>query len=168
MGTKEVRTPIKRLPMAPGLDGFFQSGNLPLDRYIAALERQLARIEAGLELGLDDCNDTGYKHTSATWGLCSDEKAAWPDPQDHIWPEQFEKEGRVAPLDQHDGDHCPFDDIKRRSAVMRNSTFGCFYSCMLFRPFDRRFASSQRRPSREEAVQLYKTRIEEAKKELIK
>lgn len=95
-------------------------------RYKLVLERQRARISAGLELVLDDCGDLGTKHTEASWGLCSDDKEAWPDIEDHTRPGEFIKYGRASPklLAQHQ--RCPFD---ARGTPDLN---GCFHTCQLF------------------------------------
>jgi len=53
--------------------------NLSQGRYIKAMERQKARIEKGIKLTFYDDNTSGYKSTECSWGLCSDDKEAWPD-----------------------------------------------------------------------------------------
>lgn len=125
---------------------------LPQERYVAALERQRARIAGGLKL--DGCDDTtpGSKSTECTWGLCSDEKAAWPDAQDHLWPDQFEKHGRVAPLYRENHQLCPLD----RRAAGNTDMNGCFYTCMFFKP------KKGESLAKEHVLKLYDKRIAEA------
>lgn len=122
--------------------------SLPQVRYVEALRRQRGRIASGLELNLVDSNAQGDRHSSANWGLCSDEKAAWPDPEDHSWPDQFVEDGRVAPRHRTEGQDCPFDDPKRRRPN-DTGTWGCFYRCMLFQ------SKSTERPDGKRALELY-------------
>lgn len=127
---------------------------MPDDRYRAALERQRKRIEEGLELTLGSSDAVGDKSNEATWGLCSDEKEAWPNPEDHLWPDQFIKDGRVAPKYLSKGQHCPFDDTtKRPDQVEFLGPGGCFYRCMLFQN------KKADRPDRKRALELYDERI---------
>jgi hypothetical protein len=63
--------------------------NMPQARYVAAVERLRAFIAGGRALLLDDCNDTGHKHTECSWGLCAGDLESWPDVEDHLWPEKF-------------------------------------------------------------------------------
>ncbi len=131
------------------------------ERYLAALERQQRRIAEGLPLVLCDDNSPGSRSTTATWGLCSDEREAWPDAEDHMWPEDFLGAAqRVAPLyRERSGQACAFDDLKRDAdPTMR----GCFWRCMLFRPKPWRSPL----PTREEAVQLYQIRIDNARNKM--
>lgn len=100
------------------------SHKLPDDRYLAALYRQRDRIIAGLEFSAVDSDTIGDKYTEASWGLCSDDPAAWPDRQDHLWPEQFDK-GRVAPLYRTETQPCPMQ--------RKGGGTGCFYSCRIFK-----------------------------------
>ena len=120
---------------------------MPDNRYLAALERQKARVADGEPLCLDDSNAPGDKYTTASWGLCSDDKAAWPDAEDHLWPEDFEKRGRVAPKYLKRHQLCAFDTREKDTGD------GCFHTCRLFQG---RYA----KPSRAEAVALYQRRID--------
>lgn len=104
--------------------------NMTKDRYVAAMKRQRLRIAQGLILRAVDDTTPGDKSTTCTWGLCSDEKAAWPDAQDHLWPDQFTKDGRVAPLYRKTNQKCPLD--RRDNAV--DDWNGCFYTCRVFSP----------------------------------
>lgn len=104
-----------------------RSNKMSDERHLAALERILEQIKGGLKLFFYDDTTIGDKSTHCSWGLCSENKEQWPDVEDHLWPYQFEKEGRVAPLYRENHQHCPFDAIQ-------NDDFrsGCFYSCMIF------------------------------------
>ncbi len=139
-------------------------GDLPHDRYILALERNLARIENGTLLDLDDCNALGAKHTHASWGLCTDDLEVFPDAQDHSFPLAFLERDRRTPLSGAHGDTCPFDrqevlkDGKTVSGSAPGDTSGCFYRCMIFRP-----KKGQPVPSRAKAVELYQITLGRAR-----
>lgn len=115
------------------------------DRYHAALVRQRDRIAEGIELEAIDSTTPGDKYTHASWGLCSRDAEAWPDREDHLWPDQFDR-GRVAPLYRERHQRCPMD-------TRPDGTLGCFYDCRILK---RKHAT----PSREEAVALYDAQIE--------
>lgn len=122
---------------------------LPAERYLLALERMRQRIAGGLPLMAEDSTTIGNKYTDCSWGLCSDDREQWPDAEDHIWPQQFEREGRVAPLDiPHVG--CPMD---RREPSTKDMN-GCFYTCRIFSP-----ERGVPRPTREQALELYDIKI---------
>lgn len=121
-------------------------------RYVAALKRQLARVEAGVALSASDCDTPGIKSTDCSWGLCSHEIDAWPDAQDHLWPEQFVKADRVAPLYRRKHQKCPLD----RRELASEDPNGCFYSCRVFSPNKGDLAVR-----RIDVVTLYQRRIAE-------
>lgn len=98
---------------------------LSQDRYVAALQRQRSRIANGLSFVLEDSDAPGDRYTHASWGLCSNDKEAWPDRDDHLWPDQFDN-GRVAPLYRKGAQTCPFDSRGD------GQPDGCFYGCVLF------------------------------------
>lgn len=123
---------------------------LPDDRYLVALERQRARVATGLPLRAVDSNTPGDKYTECTWGLCSGEREAWPDAQDHMWPDQFISRGRVAPEYRAEHQTCPLDKRERPVTSMQ----GCFYSCRIFQA-----RPKSARPTREETVALYDVEI---------
>jgi hypothetical protein len=133
---------------------------LPQDRYIAALERQRARIEGGLELEYYDDTTIGAKETHCSWGLCSHDKEAWPDPEDHLWPGQFVEEGRVAPRYQVKGQLCPFDTDQNARGHIRDvgDPQGCFYRCRFFQARTLR-ATLGPPPDRKRALELYDERL---------
>ena len=103
------------------------------------------------KLEATNCDARGMKSTECTWGLCSDQKQAWPDAQDHLWPDQFLKSGRVAPLYREKTQKCPLD----RRELSDPDPNGCFYTCMVFR------RGNLPLPTREQVVELYAKRIEE-------
>ena len=115
-------------------------------RYLAALNRQKTRIEGGLELVAWDDDTPGNKDIHCSWGLCSRDRAAWPDAQDHLFPDDFAQHGRVAPLYRNAPHRCPMD--RRTGPDVGGS--GCFYDCRIFRANNKRPA-----PTREEAIKLY-------------
>lgn len=125
--------------------------NMPQERYVAALRRQRERIAKGLPLRAVDDNTPGDKSTTCTWGLCSEEREAWPDAQDHLWPDQFIERGRVAPLYLKPKQKCPLDLRDLKDADLN----GCFFTCRVFQ------AAKGARPSREEVIHLYDNRIKE-------
>lgn len=103
---------------------------MPQARYIAALYRFRDAILRGRKKkGFDD-DTTGCKDTQFSWGLCDGTKEMWPEPKDHLWPDQFLKSGRVAPLYLRVNQQCPLD---RRTPDNVDSN-GCFYTCRFFSP----------------------------------
>lgn len=119
--------------------------NLSAIRFVAALKRQRERIASGLKLSKEDSDEPGNKFTTCTWGLCSDEKEAWPDAEDHLWPDQFESAGRVAPKYRGKGHACPMS--------RGNRSDGCFYDCRIFQKRD------GERVTKEVALALYDAAI---------
>lgn len=95
------------------------------ERYIVALERQRDRIAAGLKFEAVDSDTPGDKWTHASWGLCSRDAGAWPDAQDHLWPDQFREHGRVAPKYLRQHQPCPMQT--------KDGGSGCFYRCRIFK-----------------------------------
>lgn len=132
------------------------SMSMPHARYVALLERQRARIEAGLALDYYDDTTPGAKETDCSWGLCSNDKEAWPDPEDHLWPDQFIEEGRVAPRYMTQGQLCPFDTDKTPRGHVRDlgDPSGCFYRCRFFQA-----KTLGPAPSRKRALELYDERL---------
>jgi hypothetical protein len=127
------------------------SKNLHLtdDRYLAALYRQRDRIIAGAEFAAIDSTTPGDKFTEASWGLCTREPEAWPDRDDHLWPEQFD-EGRIAPKYRTENQPCPMQ--------RKGGGTGCFYSCRIFK------GSEITAAKRAEAIELYEAAIGAARK----
>jgi len=63
--------------------------SLPHHRYLKVLQRQRDRILNGIELNYFDCTEHGDQDNQVSWGLCSRDKEVWPDPEDHLWPDEF-------------------------------------------------------------------------------
>ena len=120
--------------------------SLPNPRYLEALKRQRESIAAGLPFKAVNSEELGEKFVDCSWGLCSRAKEAWPEPNDHLWPDQFVERGRVAPLYLKGNQACPL------SREIRSA--GCFYTCMVFNP-----TKGAKKPTREEALALYDAKI---------
>lgn len=123
---------------------------LPWKRYVAALKRIRDQIQQGSTLNYYDNTTIGAKETHCSWGLCSAKKKQWPDPEDHLWPDQFIKYSRVAPKYLQREQMCPFDT--REEGI----PLGCFYKCRIFQ--------SKVPPTREEALELYQIEIKRAER----
>lgn len=117
------------------------------EQYLAALCRIRSQISLGLKLVFWDDETPGCKETHCSWGLCSKNKQQWPDAEDHIWPDQFRSQGRVAPLYTRNDQTCPFDMRTRPN----KSGDGCFWHCRIFQ--------QKQEPTREEALALYDAEI---------
>lgn len=115
-------------------------------RFLAALRRIRSLIESGVSQEAVDSTAPGNKYTHCTWGLCSKKRDAWPDAEDHLWPDLFFKEGRFAPKYTSRRQSCPL----REKAGSR----GCFYDCAVFQA-----KNGQRPPTREQALALYDAAI---------
>lgn len=96
------------------------------ERYLLALKRVRKAIAKGREFRATDIIAPGCKSTEVTWGMCSVADEDWPDPEDHLWPEDFIKYGRVAPK-YREGHPCPYDRDPDPEHMR-----GCFYRCMAF------------------------------------
>lgn len=124
------------------------SSHLTDERYFEALIRFRDQIQQGLKLEGWDSDIPGDKDTQCSWGLCSKDPMMWPDAEDHMWPDQFEKHGRSAPNYRTEDQFCPLSQNK--------TTTGCFYDC--------RFFQGKTRLTRDEALAKYNTRIKELAK----
>jgi hypothetical protein len=133
--------------------------NMSDKTYYESLLRLKERIENGLSLNYEDSTVIGDKYTVCTWGLCSDDKEQWPDPDMHLWPDQFTNDGRVAPKYRENHHLCPFDTRNPNDDEM-SLINGCFYTCMIFQ---RKFKT---KPNAEDVVGLFDKRINWAKKNL--
>jgi hypothetical protein len=118
------------------------------ERYLAALKRQRDLIASGYRFSAVDSNAPGDKFTEASWGLCSGERESWPDAEDHLWPEQFEKHGRIAPKYRSQHQACPMQ--------RKGGGSGCFFHCRIFK--GREITENKR----DEAVALYDAAIAKA------
>jgi hypothetical protein len=108
---------------------------LPWNLYYKALELLYDRISKGEKLVYYDDATIGDKELHCSWGLCSNQAVQWPDPEMHLWPEAFVKNGRVSPKYKKYGQRCPND---RRAFEKPHDDYhkfsGCFFSCMIFSP----------------------------------
>ncbi len=111
------------------------------ERYLAALKRMRDLIASGHRFTSHDDDSPGNKSMACSWGLCSDDKEAWPDATDHLWPDEFIARGRVAPLYRQKPHMCPFDTREKHTGN------GCFYTCLHFK--------KGVRPTKEQALELY-------------
>ncbi len=111
------------------------------ERYLAALKRMRDLIASGHRFTSHDDDSPGSKSSACSWGLCSDDKEAWPDAQDHLWPDQFTDQGRVAPLYLERHQMCPLDTREKHTGN------GCFYTCLHY--------AKRVRPTKERALGLY-------------
>ena len=126
--------------------------------YLDALIRLKTLIESGLPLDYEDSDTIGFKHTWCTWGLCSEVKEMWPEPEMHLWPDQFISRGRVAPLYRQRHHLCPLD------IRAKGTGNGCFYTCMVFNSRTcgktlQRTINPHSSNFREEAIHLTEMRI---------
>jgi len=99
--------------------------------YLEALQRLQALVLSGLPLHYENSDCIGDKYTNCTWGLCSEVKEMWPEPAMHLWPDQFTKHDRIAPLYRLNHHLCPCDT---RTVGGNN---GCFYTCIIFHRMER-------------------------------
>ena len=99
-------------------------------RYLLALKRIRKSIEDGCPMMHCNSDVIGDKHSECSWGLCSDDPSHWPDAEDHLWPDQFKKNGRIAPLYLKTHQACPMD---RRMQAGKLDINGCFWSCRVFK-----------------------------------
>jgi hypothetical protein len=103
-------------------------------RYRLALFR-LIPIVLTVPLHYWDCTVIGAKETVCRWGLCNGTIDLWPDAQDHLWPHEFRRYGRIAPLYQLDGQLCPLDKTVEGANTpddLKIWSSGCFYRCLVF------------------------------------
>jgi hypothetical protein len=98
-----------------------------------------------------DDTTPGNKHTECSWGLCTDAKEAWPDSEMHLWPDQFEEKGRVAPKYHKKDQVCPLDT----RSIEADHSNGCFYTCQAFK------RKKRKQPlTKEYVLQLFDTEIQ--------
>ena len=114
------------------------------------------KIADGMKCDSEDSDEVGNKHTTCTWGLCTDDQEVYNDNRMHVFPKDFDERGRMTPL-VPPGPLCPMQRVEKGSR-----TFGCFYQCRVFRPTK----SDKTPPSREEALKLYDQQIKQVLGEL--
>lgn len=127
--------------------------SMTTDQWLAALKRLRALIADGLPLVADDSNDIGNKYTECSWGMCGARQDVFTDPATHIWPIQFLRQSRVAPIGRPKGCLCPID---RRNTIEDDRYQGCFYSCRIFSP-----KKGEKRPGRELVLSWFDKAIAE-------
>ena len=132
--------------------------NMTLEEFLGVLERILESIKSGAELTCVDSTTIGDKYTRCSWGTCSFDKDHFPYPELQLFPQDFVDEGRVAPLEEPEGAHCPLRQRKPGDSPSVCSS-GCFYQCRVFQP-------DRVTPSREEAIQIYEEAIRQLKAKL--
>lgn len=125
---------------------------LPPERYQLALRRFREKIERGDVLYSYDDDTPGDKSMGCSWGLCSEAVADWPDAQDHTFPLDFIKRGRVSTLPTKQP--CPLD--RRTDEQLKLNQSGCFYTCRVFNP-----KKGDEPMTKELALRLYDQRIED-------
>lgn len=123
-------------------------------RYVAALERIRGLIIDDLPLVAECSIESGNRNVSCSWGLCSEAKVAWPDAEDHLWPDQFIERGRVAAKYLRPHHLCPIDS--RKPDYSTNLLIGCFITCRVFQ--------EPKRPTQGQVIDWYDIRISQFKK----
>lgn len=119
---------------------------LPWKRYLAVLKRIRNQIKNGSKLELESSTYLGNKYIHSSWGLCSGSTEQWPDKEDRLFP----RSSPLAILHQEKGQVCPFD---KRLDNHPYAPDGCFNHCRIFQHLDNL-------PTREEALELYESRIQ--------
>ena len=117
------------------------------ERYLLALKRIRKSIADGGQLTFGNSDSMCDKHNECSWGMCSNDPAHWPDAGDHLWPDLFEKEGRVATLYFKPHQVCPMD--RRMNNGNMDVSDGCFWNCRVFR------AGKGQKVTREQALELF-------------
>lgn len=106
--------------------------SLSKSRFLLALKRLRKYVEKTKFVAIDS-EDVGDKYTYCSWGMCCDSPKVFPDKQDHIWPEQGVRNGKVSPIELGKGHLCPHDMRKSN-----NDINGCFFTCAYKKYFNRR------------------------------
>lgn len=122
------------------------------EQYIETLKRQLALIEGGMEPVSVDSDTMGAKETAFTWGLCSNRRETYPTQDLHLFPEDFESHGRIAPKYYRDDQPCPLD--MRTDKQRETDGNGCYYTCGHFQAY-----KHPEKLTRETVVERYKERL---------
>ena len=138
-------------------DGFADNNNNSikdsgeLDLFNLEIDSENSRLIASDEIALNawDSDVTGDKGNECSWGMCCREKSYWPDAQDHLWPNDFIKNSKIAPKYKDIGQHCPLD----AEPPINGKPYGCFYRCLIF-------DKKRKTPSRDEVLALYDATIE--------
>lgn len=110
---------------------------LSTEQYLSALKKLRDKIANGEELVDVDDDFPGNKDSWCSWGLCTNNPEVFPDPQSHLWPEEFAKQQRFAPKYRGPNQWCPLDSRIRDGkphGEAESPGSGCFYRCMVFSP----------------------------------
>ncbi len=123
-------------------------------RWQDALRRvRLIVLDESQPLRAVDSRALGDKFTHCSWGMCSGDRAAWPNKDDHTFPADFEERHRVAPRGAPEDARCPMENAPPNGK-------GCFYRCSIFQGKSNPTPESlKNRPSRERAVELFDVEI---------
>lgn len=116
---------------------------LTTEQYVGVLKRIRKTIES--EKLIRDKDDP-----DCNWGMCSKRQEHYPDPELHIFPNDFDDYGRMSALSCGNDVKCPM-----RVSDLGGS--GCFYDCRVF-------TRKHKVPTREEALKLYDDAIAGAQK----
>ena len=110
---------------------------LSTEQYLSALKKLRDKIANGEELVDVDDDFPGNKDSWCSWGLCTNNPEVFPDPQSHLWPEEFIEQQRFAPKYRGPNQWCPLDSRIRDGkphGEAESPGSGCFYRCMVFSP----------------------------------
>lgn len=121
-------------------------------QYLETLKRQLALIEEGMEGTSIDSDTRGDKETAFNWGLCSNRRESYPTEDLHLFPDDFNNHGRIAP--KYYGRHqpCPLD--MRTDKQRQEDLNGCYWTCKHFKAH--KYAG---RVTREGTIRRYREQI---------
>jgi len=115
--------------------------------------RRLYEVVLVEELKAEDSTTIGNKYTRANWGFCTEDPKIYPDASLHIFPDDFEKRGRMTPM-EHKCD-CPMR-LRLEGDPDDMNASGCFYQCRIFSPRE-----GNKVPHKELALELINNRIAE-------
>lgn len=135
-------------------------------RVLAALIRFRDKIANGAKWWAYDDDTIGNKNMEVNWGLCCESMEDWPDPKDHIFPEDI-KLGRSSPK-YHGAYQCPLDKRwpkhDRKHASANDPINGCFWRCMYWQK--RMPRNEDGSLDREEVLKLYDAKIAKMQEKL--
>lgn len=103
--------------------------------YLGILRSQRERIANGLAFDAWDCDDTGNKGMSCSWGMCSNDPAVFPEAKHHVWPLEFLEKGRqnnIALPNKCPLDPRPDHGRRWREGDGHDQLQGCFWKCRVF------------------------------------
>ena len=131
------------------------------EQYHAWLIHNRSRIWQGLPLEAWDDETIGNKDMYVSWGMCSDDMAAYPDPETWAYgpitkPNHLDPT-RIRVIDRGKDHHCPFDRRLVGDFKNTNEYNGCFWSCRIFE-------KEIKKDDRDKAIEWFDKAIEKAKK----